>query len=449
MKPIDLTRRRFFKAAGTASLGAGLGLASLDRLAAIPVVQNPAASNKNVILTNASLIDSVRPDPQLKATVVVKDGRIVRVGAASPTRTEIAGAKVIDVGGAWLLPGICDAHSHMISPLQDPLGTTNNDRYLRMGKASIDAFQAGVTSARVMGAPAFMDVAWRKAFATGMYLGQRLFVSGHTIVPTAGHGASYNYGQIAVADGPAALRQAVREQIQNDVDFIKLVLSGGVFGQRWDNLDQTDFLPDEVEAVFQTANQRGYKVAVHASNPDAVKIAARAGAHTIEHAYVLDEEAIALLVEKKTILVPTLCVTFLTQDAAESEYEKEWSRKWPLPNNLRERANQRRMVHMQWFKAALAAGVRIACGADQSPMVETTFLEIELLVRCGMTPMQAIVAATRLSTEAANAHNDLGTVEAGKIADLLVVGANPLDDIHNLRKTVMVFKEGVLAVDKR
>src|SRR5262249_44372803 len=155
-----------------------------DRLAATPSVQNTTPSSKNVILTNASLIDSVRPDPQLKATVVVKDGRIVRAGAASPTRTEIADAKVIDVGGAWLLPGICDAHSHLISPLQDPLGTTNNDRYLRMGKAAIDAFQAGVTAARVLGAPAFMDVAWRKAFSTGMFLGQRLFVSGHTIVPT-------------------------------------------------------------------------------------------------------------------------------------------------------------------------------------------------------------------------------------------------------------------------
>jgi imidazolonepropionase-like amidohydrolase len=294
-----------------------------------------------------------------------------------------------------------------------------------------------------------MDVAWRKAFARGIFLGQRLFVAGHTIVPTAGHGASYDYGQTVVADGPAAVRRAVREQIQGDVDLIKLVITGGVFGLRWDSLDQTDFLPDEIEAAFQTARQREYKVAVHAGNPEAVKIAVRAGAYTIEHGYVLDEEAIGLMVERKTIFVPTLCVTFLTDEAAESQYEKQWTTRWPLPLNLRERANQRRLVHLQAFKAALAAGVRIACGADQSPMAETTFLEIELLVRCGMTPMQAIVAATRVSTEAATAAKDLGTVEAGKFADLLVVGANPLNDIHNLRKTVMVFKEGALAVDKR
>lgn len=455
MKRTRLTRRGFFRAAGSAGIGTGLGLTAIDGLAqglAASLIQQapeikPAA--KNVILTNASLIDSVSPEPQLKATVVVRNGRIVRVGSNAPTRTELEEGAVVDLGGAWLLPGLCDAHSHLISPLQDPPGATVNDRHLRMGKAAIDAFQAGVTAARVLGASNFMDVAWRKAFSTGMFLGPRLFVAGHTIVPTAGHGASYDYGQTAVADGPAAVRRAVREQIQGDVDLIKLVITGGVFGLRWDSLDQTDFLPDEIDAAFQTARQRQYKVAVHAGNPEAVKIAVRAGAYTIEHGYVLDEEAIALMVERKTIFVPTLCVTFLTDESAESQFEKQWTRRWPMPLNLRERANQRRTVHVQAFKAALAAGVRIACGADQSPMAETTFLEIELLVRCGMTPMQAIVAATRISSEAATAAKDLGTVEVGKLADFLVVAGSPLSDIYNLRKTVMVFKEGALVVDKR
>src|SRR5262249_32460105 len=156
-----------------------------------------------------------------------------------------------------------------------------------------------------------------------------------------------------------------------------------------------------------------------------------------------------LMVAHKTIYVPTLCVTFLTEKSAESQFEKEWTKRWPMPPNLSERSDQRRPVHVQAFKAALAAGVRIACGADQSPMAETTFLELELLVRCGMTPMQAIIAATRVSSDAATAAKDIGTIEVGKLADLLVVSGNPLSDIYNLRKTLMVFKEGVLVVDKR
>jgi imidazolonepropionase-like amidohydrolase len=448
---MKIDRRHFFRTAGTA----GLGLAVLDlipRTAASAIVQSPfdnRPANRNVILTNASVIDSVRPEPLLKATVVVKDGRIVRVGSAGPTVTEREGSTVIDLAGTWLLPGLCDAHTHFISPLQEPPRETVMDRYLNIGKGAMDAFALGVTSARVLGAPGFSDVAWRKAFARGTYLGPRLFVAGQSIVPTAGHGSGYGYGQKIVADGPIEVRKAVREQIQADVDLIKIVLTGGVFGLRWDSLDNNEFLQDEIDAAFQTAHQRGYKVAAHAGNAEAVKIAARAGAISVEHGYVLDEEAIHAMVEHKTIYVPTLCVTFLTDEAAQSQYEKAWTKRWPMPANLRERANQRRQAHVDAFKAALAAGVRIASGADHSPLAETAFLEIELLVRCGMTPMQAIVAATRTSTEAATAGKDLGTIEAGKLADLLVVTGDPLASIYNLRKTLMVFKEGMLAIDKR
>lgn len=409
----------------------------------------PQAVNQNLILANCNLIDSVSFEPIRRATVFVSGGRIDRISTDGAPRSDRADAKVIDLEGYWVLPGLCEAHSHLISPLQEGARETPVDRYIRMGAAAIASFQQGITTIRVVGSPGFADVAWRNAFAAGTFTGPRLFVAGHQIVPTAGHGSAYNYGQVEVADGPDALRKVVREQIQADVDLIKIILTGGVFGLRWDSLDKPQFLPDEIQAVFETAQQRGYNVAAHCGNATAVKLAARAGAHSVEHGYELDQEAVDLMVKLKTIYVPTLCITSLVQEAAESPYEKAYVEKFPLPANLRERANQRRAAHILAFKSAMEAGVRIASGADQSPSEQTTFLEIELLVRYGMKPMQAIIAATRVSAAAAGADKMIGTVEKGKLADLLVVKDSPLDSIYNLRKTAMVIKEGRIAIDRR
>ena len=279
--------------------------------------------------------------------------------------------------------------------------------------------------------------------------GPRLVTAGHIIVPTAGHGASYNYGQIAIGDGPDAVRRAVRDQIQHDVDLIKLTITGGVFGRRWDSLDHTHFMEDELQAALETAQARGYNVAVHAGNPEAVKSAVRNGAHTIEHGYELDEEAIQLMRENGTILVPTLCVTHLTHMGAQSEYEQEFVRRYSMPSELFRRADERRPEHVAAFRAALEAGVSIASGADHRPMAESAFLEIELLVRNGMTPMQAITAATRVAAEACGLGAEIGTIEMGKLADLLVVADDPLESIHNLRRTAVVLKEGEIIIDRR
>jgi len=403
---------------------------------------------EDLIFTNCSLIDSVSPEPVRGATVFTKGGRIARISRASVSRAEQNDGRVIDLAGCWLLPGLCEAHSHLISPLQSGARETQVDSYLRMGAAAIDALQAGITCLRIMGAPGFADVAWRDAFARGLFTGPRLFVSGHQIVPTAGHGSAYNYGQVAVADGPEAVRKAVREQIQGDVDFIKIVLTGGVFGLRWDNLDRAQFLPDEIKSVFDTARERGYSVAAHCGNSEAVKLAARAGARSIEHGYELDDESIEVMRKMKTIFVPTLCVTSLVQEAAESPYEKHYVEKFPLPANLRARANESRAEHVRSFKAALDGGVAIASGADQSPPNEAGLLEIELLVRYGMKPMQAIIAATRIAASAAGAEKLVGTIEPGKLSDLLIVKESPLDSIHNLRKIGMVVKDGRVIVNR-
>ena len=444
-----MNRRTFLEAGGAAAMlhgAAGRSLASPVRLTTPDQEKSRGAGA--MILTNATLIDGIQPEPQRARTVVLTEGRIVRVGRKPPTATERRDGRVFDLEGLWLLPGLCDAHSHLINPLHAP-GETRIDSYIRMGAAAIDALQVGVTSLRVLGAPDFSDVAWRNAFSRGLFQGPRIVAGGHTVVPTAGHGASYDYGQIVVADGPVAVRRAVREQIQNDVDQVKLTVSGGVFGHRWDDPDYTHYTQEEIEAALDTAGQRGYRVAVHAGNPEAVKRSIRAGAHTIEHGYSLDDECIRMMRENRTIFVPTLCVTSLTPNAARSEYEQEFVRRWPMPDHLFERADQRRPAHLAAFRAALQGGVRIASGPDHSPPAETVFLEIEVLVRAGMTPMQAIIAATRVAAEASGLESQIGSIAPGKLGDLLAVAGDPLESIYNLRRTAMLIKQGEIVLDRR
>ncbi len=400
------------------------------------------------VLTNATLIDGVSPEPRRNASVIIEDGRITKVGG-EPSPTDREGAQVEDLDGAWLLPGLFDAHNHMVSPLSgfflpdEPM----MDWYIRQGRECMDAFEAGLTSLRVVGAPDFSDVAWKRAFDSGMFLGPRLFVAGHALTPTAGHGKGMR--ATVEADGPDEFRRAVRQQIQEGVDLIKIIITGGVMGPAWDSPDHPHYLPDELQAAFDTAHQRGFKVAVHAGSPQAVKMAVRAGAHTIEHGYHLDEECVRLMAEHGTYFVPTLCITNLTAEGAQSPYEKAHVEEWPLPLNLRQRANDRRAAHIEAFRMAMEAGVRIASGSDAGPLKNTGLIEIELLVRCGMSPMQAIVAATKNSAEACGAGGDLGTVEPGKLADLVVLSSSPLENIHHIRTVKMVFKAGVLAVDRR
>lgn len=434
-----MNRREFLEAGAVAAM---LQAVSGWTLAA------PESRSNSVVLTNATLIDAIQPEPQRAMTLVVKDGRIVRVTRKAPTSSERRHARLIDLQGLWLVPGLCDAHSHLINPLHAP-GETRIDSYIRMGGAAIDALQKGVTSLRVLGAPDFSDVAWRNAFARGVFRGPRLIAAGRTIVATAGHGASYDYGHIEVADGVEAVRHAVRVQIENDVDQIKLIASGGVFGRRWDNLDYAQYTEEEIRAALDTASQRGYKVAVHAGNPESVKRAVRAGAHSIEHGYILDDECVDMMRKNGTIFVPTLCITALTPDAARSEFEKEFVRRWPMPSELFERADERRTAHLAAFRAALAAGVKIASGPDHSPPAETVFLEIEALVQAGMQPMQAIVAATRIAAEASGLESQTGSIAPGKLADLLVVAADPLASISHLRQTAVVIKQGEVVLDRR
>jgi imidazolonepropionase-like amidohydrolase len=393
------------------------------------------------------VIDATRPEVRRDVYVLIEGNTISEVGRGAPPRAD----RSLDLDGAYLLPGLWDVHTHLRSTTWTgaTLPQPPAESVLIAGRNAMDALEAGVTSLRVVGVQDWADVAWREAFNAGLLPGPRLFCCGHALRTSAGHDPSAGTSLMLSVDGPEAMVQAVRNQIQHGVDQIKLVTTGGIMGAGHDVMSAIMFLREELEAAVRIATQRGVPVAVHATAAEAAKWAVRAGAHSIEHGYLLDEEAAALMAERGVYYVPTLALSHLTRDQAATPYEHAYCAEHVLPEGYRQRANRFAPDHEASFRMALAAGVRIASGSDQGPPRDAAPLEIECLARCGLGAYGAIVAATRTAAEVCRAQDRLGTVEPGKLADLIVVAANPLDDIHNLRRLRLVIKDGCVVHDGR
>ena len=180
-----------------------------------------------------------------------------------------------------------------------------------------------------------------------------------------------------------------------------------------------------------------------------MQAAARLGAHSVEHGYIMDAASIESLRAHRTWYVPTLAITHLTPDQAREPWEKRWVEQRNLAPDLCHRADAAAEPHREAFRQALASGVKMALGSDIRPLKEAALLELGLWVRDGATPWQALLAATRHAAELCGVGADLGTVEPGKLADLIVVAADPLESIANLRRLRLVFKEGRIVSDKR
>jgi imidazolonepropionase-like amidohydrolase len=401
----------------------------------------------SLVITGVHLVDALLPEARRDAWVLV-DGPVIRqIGQGSAPRAD----QQLDLGGAWLLPGLWDVHTHLRSTTwtgRDPVQTFP-DSVLEQGRNAMDALSAGVTSLRVVGVAGWADVAWREAFAAGRFVGPRLFCCGDAIRTTAGHDPFGGTRAMVAVDGADAFVQAVREQILHGVDQIKLITTGGIMGGGHDVMSAVMFLREELTAAMRIARQRGLPVAVHATAAQAVKWAAEAGAHSIEHGYLLDEEAAALMARHGVYYIPTLALSHLTRDQARTPDEHAYCAEHVLPQGYRERANRFAPDHEDSFRMAREAGVKIASGSDQGPPCEAALLEIEFLARVGLGAHGAIVAATRTAAEVCRAADRLGTIEPGKVADLIAVTANPLEDIAHLRRLAVVVKEGRVVVDRR
>jgi len=400
------------------------------------------------ILANATLIDCVTPEAVANSSVVIEDGRIRQI--LTQGRQPPAGAtdaQVIDLKSAYLMPGLWDVHIHpdYFPSLADmPVA----DQVTLFGHRMTAALmESGIVGMRSAGTHHYMDVAWKRAYDSGQHLGPRLFASGHFLTTTGGH--FLTSGHAIEVDGPYGFVKAIREQIKNGVDHIKLNLSGGIMGPAWDLHQHSFLLEDELKAAFDICKKRGFKVMAHATNPEAVKAAIRLGAHSIEHGYILDDECIELFLKHDVWYVPTLAISHLTPSQANNEWESKWVKQRNLAHALCCRADAASDVHMSGFQKALKAGVKMALGSDIRPLKDAALLEMGLWVRDGATPWQTLIAATKHGAAVCGAGDDLGTIEVGKLADLIVVEKNPLENINNVRRLQLVLKEGRVVSDKR
>jgi imidazolonepropionase-like amidohydrolase len=402
-------------------------------------------SSMRVVLSNATLIDCLTPDAIPHASVTVENGRIVEVlrnGRTPDTRD----AQVIDLQGAYLLPGLWDVHIH--PDYLAASGASIAEQTVQFGRRLMECLtEAGIIGVRCAGSSHFMDVAWKQAFDAWQVVGPRVFASGYFLTTTGGH--FLTSGHARECDGPYGFVQAIRDQIKRGVDHIKLNLSGGIMGPFWDRHWHSFLLQEELQAAFAMCRQRGYKVMAHATNPDAVKAAIQLGAHSVEHGYIMDESCIQLFLQHDVWYVPTLAISHLTPAQASDVWEKRWVEQRHLTPDLCRRADNAMEAHRQGFQQALAAGVKMALGSDIRPLKEAAWLEMGLWVKDGATPWQTLLAATRNAAELCGVDADLGTIEVGKLADLIVVADNPLEDIHHLRQLLLVFKEGRMVADKR
>jgi imidazolonepropionase-like amidohydrolase len=408
------------------------------------------AAAKDTVIHAGRLIDGVGAAPRDKVSILVRDSRIV---AVEPGFTTPAGAEVIDLSNATVLPGLIDCHVHITQsfhkgdPIHNSMTRTDFDDEIDAVNNARATLLAGFTSVRDVGGSTGVTVALKRAVNAGLTPGPRLWVAGTPLGPSGGHGDAKNGLDPAlehegwgdnVIDSPEAARKAVRRLRREGADLIKIMPSGGVMSIGDDPKLQL-MADDEIKAVIDTAHSLGMKVAAHAHGKQAIDHTLALGVDSIEHSSFSDAESYALYKKHGAYLVPTMLVGKKVYDHAKTHPED-------LNPSTAEKALSVVPVMLRNLHDAHAAGVKIAFGTDTFGMSAhgENAQEFAIMVGSGMTPMEAIKAATTSAADLIGDSADIGSVQPGRYADLIAVAGDPLKDVTELERVKFVMKGGVV-----
>lgn len=397
-----------------------------------------------IVIKAAHLFDSRSGRLTDNAAIVVQGDRIITLGGSSLP----ADAKVIDLGNATLLPGFIDAHVHLDGELQKDFFRGFHTNMFRFpveqshyaAQYAKRTLEAGFTTVRNLGAGDFLDIGLRNAINANVITGPRMITAAHSVGSTGGHCDNSPFppdviepsGPIeGVCNGADECRAAVRYQMKWGADVIKICASGGVLSEA-DPVDVPQLTTDELDAIMSEAHAWKKKVAAHSHGDVAAKMAIDAGVDSIEHGSFLSEQTLQLMKSKGTYLVPTrLAVYWVNKEAAN------------YPPAIAEKARAAFAAHEKMFRTALKVGVPIALGTDSGVSPHgMNAKEFALLVEIGMSPSAALISGTRESAKLLGIDAEVGTLEAGKIADIVAVPGNVLENIAATEAPVFVMKHG-------
>lgn len=409
------------------------------------VVSSLSAQTNAYVLKAARLFDG-RSDRLVEpGLVIIVGNRIEALGGAAP-----ANATVIDLGDATLLPGFIDAHTHLTSDFDPDYNGARLKGFSRTVaesaiRASVNARKtllAGFTTVRDLGSQDFLDVGLRNAINAGVVPGPRMLVAVHALGATGGHcddSAGLRFGLLhhetgpedGVINSPDQARYAVRFNIKYGADVVKTCATGGVLSPT-DDVDVPQLTQAELDAIVGEAHELRRKSAAHAHGAEGAKRAIRAGIDSIEHGTFLDDEAMRMMREHGTYLVPTLATR---SGLAESKF----------PPRVKQKADLAVKAQDGMVRRALQMGVKIALGTDAAVYPHgNNALEFVLMAADGMPPAQSLRTGTSSAAELLGLADKIGTLEPGKLADIVAVPGDPLQDIRATQSVLFVMKEGVV-----
>ena len=407
-----------------------------------------AVSAQRTLIYCGNLIDGIANEPKSGMTIIVEKNkiRVIQSGFVTPQTTD----QVIDLKDKTVMPGLIDLHVHLETEynreqINKRMGYNPADIAFEAQKNGLTTLMAGFTTVRDLGGTN-VNIALRNAINKGTVSGPRILTSGRTISTTGGHGDPTNgwRGDVefppsvtdGVVDNPDDARKAVRQRYKDGADWIKITATGGVLSIA-KNGKAPQFTEDEIVAIVKTANDYGFSVAAHAHGAEGMKRALRAGVKTIEHGTFLDDECIQLFKEKGAYLVPTIIAGKSTADSAKIP---GYYHPLVVPKAL-----ETGPLIQAAFAKAYKAGVKIAFGTDAGVYPHgKNAKEFQYMTEVGMSPMEAIKCATSINAEVLNMKDQIGSIEAGKFADIIATDTNPLTDIKTLQNVTFVMKDGII-----